>query len=675
MAQFVEDVPTVAADYTRNSQGYKADTSIGGLFGDAADILTNTVKAGAQLLKDQIRSEETAGVDDIRNAELDRGAEALGYGTRQKTPAELERSLERAKFMTEAKAAGTIGGSHYDLVLDAEARRMRARYPGHREYIDQVMSDLTGMTPANHAIAQMRAETNKEGREASKSAAIAWAMDPKHGGPFNEGRKYIEAAGINVDLSTLLKMNARTSAQLAVQEDTLRNINFDEKNKAATEKDYERVAGKALFNSQFGAARAGLAGAGVTYEKLQSQIAEIDEARAQNKPISAEAEQQVRAGIAKFEQERATEFDRIMFEPHTETDKDGNKRTFNLAQRIGEGKIDALWKNYDIRTKNLVKPLRDKDTGALTTNASHAQAATDATVADIMASEPFFVRQGAYAKVLSPQLAAAQINRSPQGLRVLQKFHRDYIIQGLGTDENHTDSLTKSTEIMRKSGMSEEDIAKTNKAATDVFIESLRKPDITPRDRAAIVKHLFGDGSISTSFYGKQTPDKRDELYGKLLDPTITQHIYDNTDPATISRYEKWADQAAAMRIQQGATDTSNVLRTNSRYGIQFNQVTSQFEHGRNENFDMRTEQALRGGTPAGDYGMQMAAERLIRDLNKSVNHYKPIAEAKGEDVNEYIAKHSNVTAEAVSAHEGGDEPEKPSAPPQKSAASKRPRR
>jgi hypothetical protein len=90
------------------------------------------------------------------------GAQQKGYGTQ--VPQEINNAANRLQTMKSAKESGQIGDSHYFLLLDSEARRLRSRYPGHREYVDNVMQDLTGVNPANHAISMMKAELNKENK-------------------------------------------------------------------------------------------------------------------------------------------------------------------------------------------------------------------------------------------------------------------------------------------------------------------------------------------------------------------------------------------------------------------------------------------------------------------------------------------------------------------------------
>jgi len=83
------------------------------------------------------------------------------------TPAakrDIEKLGTESERLVQAHAAGKLSNSYYAARLESIVRATRAQYPGYREYIDQKVSQITGMTPANTLRAQLLADITEAGQ-------------------------------------------------------------------------------------------------------------------------------------------------------------------------------------------------------------------------------------------------------------------------------------------------------------------------------------------------------------------------------------------------------------------------------------------------------------------------------------------------------------------------------
>lgn len=152
MADFAPELRNQEPDqYLKLSQGWR-DSSVGTLIGGLSDMLKLTVSAVDERNKTNITEEATAAVDETR----DRSIAELHDITRNPPPKEISMDMRRLQAHKLAAEAGSARESNYWGALDSTARKLRARYPGYREHIDQEMKRLTGQDPANALVRELR---------------------------------------------------------------------------------------------------------------------------------------------------------------------------------------------------------------------------------------------------------------------------------------------------------------------------------------------------------------------------------------------------------------------------------------------------------------------------------------------------------------------------------------
>lgn len=139
-------------NYSRGAQSPDALRTPGSQIADPSLVnLGNFAVEGAKvknnLIEDRIYNEVVADVDNIRDAWT--GASPETGATDANTPADLTRQIKRMEAVVNANKNNRMTDEAYWMQMENIARATRSRYPGHREYIDRVVSSITGGTPAN----------------------------------------------------------------------------------------------------------------------------------------------------------------------------------------------------------------------------------------------------------------------------------------------------------------------------------------------------------------------------------------------------------------------------------------------------------------------------------------------------------------------------------------------
>lgn len=116
---------------------------------------------------------DTQNLFDIKNqvqANLDQTNKLFGYdqdsvpdtvGSRTNTPPELNGAGAQLSKLSAAKAQGKLTDSHYWALLQSNVKDLKSKYPGYSDQIDNIVSSVTGGTPANQLRASIAAYNAK----------------------------------------------------------------------------------------------------------------------------------------------------------------------------------------------------------------------------------------------------------------------------------------------------------------------------------------------------------------------------------------------------------------------------------------------------------------------------------------------------------------------------------
>jgi hypothetical protein len=199
----------------------EADRSIA----NVGDIIVGAIQAKDMLYKDRIRKEVTADVDNWRDPYI--GASTSSGSPNPNIPADLRRQIERMDAVAQSAAEGQLTDKHYWMQMENIARATRSRYPGYREYIDNVIADITGGTPANVLAnkIQQEAESLKDSatrrRDWVEKELLKKGMDPTTMGSRTTDEleaRLAEKNKVEYDIQVSQARTNLTSARLALDD-------------------------------------------------------------------------------------------------------------------------------------------------------------------------------------------------------------------------------------------------------------------------------------------------------------------------------------------------------------------------------------------------------------------------------------------------------------------------
>jgi len=152
------------------------------------DFLKDKVRAGV----DSLRDTTTLAYEDIRRAQVTgtnpdpRAVKTAGFdgsllppGTTD-VPASLQAGLDRAGRLATAKAQGKANDTLYTGALNSMAKELRAQFPGHRDFIDEQISRISGINPANAYMNNLLTDINRNSAREDTFQKSVLSLAAKH---------------------------------------------------------------------------------------------------------------------------------------------------------------------------------------------------------------------------------------------------------------------------------------------------------------------------------------------------------------------------------------------------------------------------------------------------------------------------------------------------------------
>lgn len=140
-------------------------------------------------------------------------------GGQGEVPDDVKRMPSAVSALQGARANGRISETYYYSRLDALAKDFRSRFPGYRDYIDQKISTITGVTPANAYIKSLIGDINAAQSNGQKEyERVQTELEKASNAGAPDGPRQLEmlratgASGINAANRWMNEQNARTYA-------------------------------------------------------------------------------------------------------------------------------------------------------------------------------------------------------------------------------------------------------------------------------------------------------------------------------------------------------------------------------------------------------------------------------------------------------------------------------
>jgi len=630
MAQpFNIDQPSKDADYTDKSKGITPDLSTASLFESVATIGDSAIKGINELFKTKIRDDATEGVDAIRDREINMGAQQKGYGTQ--VPAEINTAANRLQTMKNAKESGQIGDSHYFLLLDSEARRLRSRYPGHREYVDNVMQDLTGVNPANHAIGLMKAELNKENKDSPLLNEYHFARD--HGTPLAE----LLAKGETPDLQTARAINAKWGVIQGSKKAFDAQLSTDEHLRKANEHKMEQHANEVVFGTEGIYTEAAMKSQGVDTQALAKAATGYRD-QISSGIAEPEARKALNVELAKYKE---ASFQRLN-DHLDQVRNDSNGKPYTLRSGLSNDAAKRIEERFSKEIETRTKAYKEGNIDYMSIDADTVKASENIAIQKLVNEAPYMARVDAHRKLGGDQLTSLMLGESSAFLTAEHRLFQRYIVQGIsGEGKEKAEGTLKEAELrMKEAGIPPEDIANLKRLSIKGISDALSSGKLTPEQTKATALWLYSGDPQNKDFYAK-AGSYQEPLFKQLLQPGITKAIMESKDPVIRDNYIKFVDTAVGNRVVKDFENIRGLENTPSIHGVKYNPETNLFERTILQS-KIQANAATGKDANAALYGANNSAfvsraTQIAESLNTTMNHYKPVADALKQDPNIYV--------------------------------------
>lgn len=196
------------------SKGIALDTAATGLSegvqlaeNTEQDYLKDKVRSGVDALRDTT----TAAYESIRRAQIagvppdPRAVQTAGFtgslvAADPDVPDGLSAGLDKASNLALAKGQGKANDTLYTGALVALTKQLRSEYPGHRDFIDQQIAQVSGKNPANAYMDNLLTDVNKNsagGSNPMQNHILSLAFNERNtGNP--EVQSWIQAVRHNI---------------------------------------------------------------------------------------------------------------------------------------------------------------------------------------------------------------------------------------------------------------------------------------------------------------------------------------------------------------------------------------------------------------------------------------------------------------------------------------------
>lgn len=508
-----------------------------------SNIVANSINLGLGVVnakdahyKERVREEITADVDAIRDPWIGAGPSQTVSG-KPGTPADLVKQGERLSKMTAAYQAGKLNDRHYWAQMDNIARTMRARYPGYREHIDNVISGITGGTPANvlqRSIADEAAKMDGRRTAAEKEDADLRNYASKQGiwKPYFED---LSGAGLREAINTETSFDARLSREKSVVE----NMNSKD---ARAAKYADRVAGEEIQ--------------GVIYDTMFPAIKKFDEVKnaalSSGKPLSPEQVTELGQSGAALAESLVAQTSAVLSQPaYAAMSPQDKAARIDLARKQADLLTSALQSGSWDAVSSISNSLKmTKDSLAIGMVSSDALIGQAITIKEQM-GEVFL---NAHLSHMNPR--TGNLNMSDIGTALSTHYANKSVLKEEGSLTADFDSISNA-EV--------DDPAAVRKALYTNNLSNLTNPETPAVVKARMASRFFGQENKDFLSY---FPERRLQIFRELSSPAVAKSMAEVRDSGRsdlYDAYKNWREYTAVKVLFKTDFDTARSIPGNDR--------------------------------------------------------------------------------------------------------------
>lgn len=629
-----------AAGYGLQAKGAEME-AYGDLFKNIATMGEFVGKAGVAIVKKDIedkvyqvankeREEYTAALEKIKQSGTNNILNPSSDGA--STPEEVSQLSDTLSTLKSARDAGKISSSYYEGRLLAEAKKLRAQYPGFRQEIDEQFAKVTGSNPANAYIRALTTDINRGASQASSELKKAESFVAQRNGYPNAAQVMQRVQTGQAGMTEVMQWAAPYERE---DYELKRRSAIFQDNKM--EKETQKTKVGELFD--FAAATA----VNRSVDTMSGRMG-INTAEDAMKLDSA-----VKAGIVpqqqwvQWGQELAGHKTQLQIQMTRDADKAGATRILG-KEEVNRRIADSL-KPIDA----LIDRIYNKDVGGYTRMAQDLKGINEEAQKGLLTHPK-----------LGPYLQMQQAFKEIGGEQNLQKFNLDIIKgdfssdlktyfgnwqKGIATQFSSSNGKGTTTfndwiDDIKAKGVKDKKfnevvMKEVNKITDGTIPENVRmnyaQAAFSPGNRGMISKLAEGEGQSRT--------------FQRWTSPEMTKSMFElgKKDPQVWKNYVDWAQETLANELANKDINSLAEIRNphirvgwdtdNKRFVPSYDSVRTASEAA-----SMRAGGPQRASNGADDSEYQFV-QRLTNRLNNNLYNYKNIAEAAGIDADAFILK------------------------------------
>ncbi len=604
MAEFNPNAPKVQPEsFLGYSRGIGENNTWQSLFTGAAQIGSAGVKALDEGVQTNIYEEARSDVDKVRTLH---GAEALNAGD---TPKEIAAGKKHIEKLAAAQASGTIRESHYYGQLNAIVKGLRSKYPGYDRQIDNIIQEVTGVTPANAVVSSLRREAEQDANEAKAKASAAqnryesfirradvMAALPRVFPDFytNPG-KYSEAqilAGVSSVLATDAASDAQHKALKQGEEaNTVREGQaFDVARQHASTYSAQVITG-ALNTAPKG---------NEWLRKVQSGDIKPDE-----KDIVAGIQTGAQ-WVTKAEQ-AANEY--------LAKDQGG----WSMGGKLNDDQKKEVINEFTRPAKQFLEAVQNKDWGLVSVYSTENKLKSDIATREVMNRVPTAPYIEALRKIVGEQYVNQALTQSGELLSTFNQHLKTFgsLVAATG---GSLPSFVKDTKTLPGTD------TKIYPLKIDDAVAKITDPSVRPEIAIGNAKFLFQDQS--TDFLTQFAFKDQTNLYAKMVNTEMSTRMrkLSEKDPQLWEAYKNWGVNNFHHLFRSHAASVQDAIIRRKNMDITYNGDTAQFSW--KEKFDATP------GDILGDFERLFSgwATSDLKEMNVAMASVKKLYELDGTD-------------------------------------------
>ena len=545
MAEITQQLPAVEPPSgIKYSEGIGTNKQWSTLFGGAAEIAGSAVKAADGIIQQNIYDDAEAQINPVRDLW---GAEAATPGSAKgPLPPDIKRGQDYITRLTKGRQNGSLKDSHYYGQLNAVVKGLKSKYPGYGPEIDNAVSSITGVTPANAIIGALRREAEEEAN-ASNASAVRWqSFEDQNAGLIQLWKSdYFDTPPeMRPNEDEVRQGVAQLKAQQEyVQYDNARLSNLKARGEL-TKEETLRSARKRVEDLTLSAMQGGMrteAMGGGDWNVLREKIAKAQDS---GKALSPDEQAQLATAASELQLKVKEQAQRTLLE-------------MPGSELLSASERDDVIKIATMQVDSMVDAITNEKYGLIGANAAWLKATEDDTNRRILESGGHTLQSLiALSKVIPPEALDRFLLQTPEALDafdsvIMNAMRADGII-GDGDPNSDLDEIDNLIDMKKVDPT-------LPRALIEGSIQDVVDPESHPVLASKSIEYLFGrKGGLDIT---KFPEDEWEAVYATVASPQVTQRVKQLTqesNPEMWETYTTWVYDKF-FKVNQGAASDLNI--------------------------------------------------------------------------------------------------------------------